>query len=177
MDLGMPDRAYQICPDPHCNCERSPKGSYVNPLYKRRRLTAVVGEPFQERMREDQLKYFLLVSAVNSFTQLVYTKLKDRAGPKAVVVIHIFAPGGKCTNGQNDEKVLMEALSKVKPHMIICPFLTTKVPPVVFNSVSPSVIFIDYMTDPVVPHAGRSPGPTRRCRTLLARLDSSRRHG
>lgn len=132
----MPAQAYQICPNPECDCERSPQGSYVNPLYKRRRLSAIVGEPHQEVMREDQLAYFLLVSAVNSFTQLVYTKLVDRAGPKGRVVIHIFTPGGKCISGQDEELALMNALSKFKPHMVICPFLTTKVPDAVFNSVS-----------------------------------------
>jgi hypothetical protein len=137
LELGMPEHAFQICPNPDCDCERSPKGSYVNPLYKRRHLSAEVGEPWRERLREDQLRYFLLVSAVNSFTQLVYTKLKDRAGPNGRVVVHIFAPGGKCSTGQNEEQVLMDELQKVKPHLVICPFLTSKVPDVVFNRVSP----------------------------------------
>jgi hypothetical protein len=59
--------------------------------------------------------------------------LKERASPLGDVAIKIFYPGTKCTNGTSD---LIDELVEFNTDIILCPFLTAKIPAELYKKVS-----------------------------------------
>lgn len=69
-------------------------------------------------------RILLLVSAVNSLTQRLQTYLADMGCTRVSTELAL-----------TDENMVSAVLAH-SPHVIICPFLTKKVPDVVYNNVS-----------------------------------------
>ena len=83
------------------------------------------------------LRVVLLVSSINSFTQLVYSKLKERSSETGAVAIKVFSPGTKCTADDGTSGLIAE-LVEFRTDIIVCPFLTAKIPSELYNKVSHS---------------------------------------
>jgi len=126
-----------ICPVPECECRKS--------------LTAVRRSP-QIPLRVSDLRIILLVTGVNSFAQLVYARLKERASPMGDVAFKIFQPGTKCTNGTAE---LIAELVEWKTDIILCPFLTAKIPSELYQKVGKKRL-VKLMTVPDPGCASRS---------------------
>jgi hypothetical protein len=67
---------------------------------------------------------------------LVYAKLKERASKDSDVAIKIFSPGSACAVGSGGNEELLEELRSFGTDIILCPFLTAKVPAEIYEEVS-----------------------------------------
>jgi hypothetical protein len=81
------------------------------------------------------LRIVLLVTGINSFAQLVYSKLKERASASGAVAIKVFSPGTKCTPNDGHSAFISE-LVDFRTDVIVCPFLTAKIPSEIYSKVS-----------------------------------------
>jgi hypothetical protein len=99
-----------ICPVNDCDCRKS-----LTPVKRAAQIP----------QRINDLRIILLVTSINSFTQLVYARLKERASATGDVAIKIFFPGTKCTNATSD---LIAELVEFRTDIILCPFLTARIP-------------------------------------------------
>ena len=117
--MYLPSQEVHICPVNECDCRKS--------LSPTRRSTQIP-------QRIADLRIVLLCTSVNSFTQLDYARLKERSSPQGDVAIKIFYPGTQCTDGTSD---LIQELVEFRTDIILCPFLTAKIPAELYNRVSP----------------------------------------
>lgn len=183
------EEVHHICPLRECDCRKS-----LTPI----RRSAQIPK------RMSDLRIILLVTSINSFAQLVYARLKERASAKGDVAIKIFFPGTKCTNGTSD---LIDELVEFGTDIILCPFLTAKIPSELYKRVSNFIHFTQslphtpnlhkpYLHESyshklylhtlfttysihakklmIVPDPGRASRSSRGCRTLGSRLDTLR---
>lgn len=79
-------------------------------------------EPLPSDVRKWRI--LLLVSAVNSLTQRMQTYLADMGCTRVSTELAL------------SDETMVSAVLAHSPHVIICPFLTKKVPDVVYNNVS-----------------------------------------
>lgn len=146
--MYLPAQEVHICPVNDCDCRKS-----LGPMRR----------SIQIPQRIADLRIILLCTSVNSFTQLCYARLKERASPLGDVAIKIFYPGTKCTNGTSD---LIDELVEFDTDIILCPFLTAKIPAELYKRVShhtshhhrpfiihPSTRHLTHISLPLAPHA------------------------
>ena len=129
--MYLPAQEVHICPVNDCDCRKS-----LGPIRRASQIPQRIAD----------LRIILLCTSINSFTQLVYARLKERASPLGDVAIKIFYPGTKCTNGTSD---LTDELVEFRTDIILCPFLTAKIPAELYKRVShhllpPSATTITY---------------------------------
>ena len=79
-------------------------------------------------------RYLLLVSGVNSLTQRIYTWLRDAGLDTTSLSVVVYSPG-KNQSPQREEELLLD-VDRFAPDVILCPYLTTKVPQCVYEKVS-----------------------------------------
>ena len=116
--MYLPAQEVHICPVNDCDCRKS-----LGPIRRSSQIPQRIAD----------LRIILLCTSINSFTQLCYARLKERASPLGDVAIKIFYPGTKCTNGTSD---LIDELVEFNTDIILCPFLTAKIPAELYKKVS-----------------------------------------
>lgn len=79
-------------------------------------------------------RYLLLVSGVNSLTQRIYTWLKDAGLGTTSLSVVVYSPG-KNSSPLKEEELLLD-VDRFAADVILCPYLTTKVPSVIYEKVS-----------------------------------------
>lgn len=117
-------------------------------------------------------RYVLLVTAMNSLAQRIYTYLRDKGVEDLDLTVMVYAPGKNASRDRVEELLL--DMDRFRPDFVLCPYMISKVPACIYNKVS-RLYPAKHVLTMAVPHSCLSPWSARRRRAVLTRLARHRR--